>query len=108
MVNVRVFWDLSLISFNIAPHDRSSTLILEDNLVKSRRLLVYLLSLKFIHSCGDWRFHVTKEGIDISECSVNLLCVFFLIIDSKPFFNGGDHIRLQSLRNANLRKFLVP
>ena len=94
MVDVRVFGRLSLISIDVASQNRSPSLILEDNLVKSRGFLVYLLPLVLIHSCSNWCFHVTKESVNISEGAVNLLSEFFLVIDSKPSFNCSDHIWL--------------
>jgi hypothetical protein len=94
VVNVRVLGRLSLISINVASQYRSSSLILEDNLIKSRGFLVYLLPLVLIHSCSNWCLHVTQESVDISQGAVNLLSEFFLVIDSKPSFNCSDHIRL--------------
>jgi len=100
MVNVRVFSDFSLVSFNITSLYRPSCLILEDNLIKPRGLLFNLLSLVLIHCGSDWCFNVTKVGIDISESAINLLSVLLLVVDSKPSLNCCNHRRLQSLCNT--------
>ena len=96
-----------MISINVASQHWSSSLILEDNLVKPRGFLVNLLSLVLNHSCGNWRLHVTQESVNISESAVNLLSEFFLVIDSKPSFNSCDHIWLQGLSNADLGELFV-
>jgi hypothetical protein len=94
MVDVRVFGRLSLAAINVASQNRSPALILKDNLVKSRGFLVYLLPLVLIHGCSNWCFHIAQESVNVSECAVNLLNEFFLVIDSKPSLNGCYHIWL--------------
>jgi hypothetical protein len=94
MVDVRVFGRLSLAAINVASQNRSSSLILKDNLIESGGFLVYLLPLVLIHGCGNWCFHIAQESVNVSECAVNLLSEFFLVIDSKPSLNGSYHIWL--------------